>query len=257
MHSRFGLAKQRTSGYTSPKFLSVHVLAILRIFSIIIAFIVINIVILAVCIARPFHRNNVYFAGQLYSYISKLLGVKILMECDPAVKKNVPYVFIANHQNSYDIVTICKAALPGVVTIGKKSLKWVPIFGQIYLLSGNIMIDRGNTNKAKNTLSRAAKRIKQKALSVWMFPEGTRSYGRGLLPFKTGAFRLALETEEPIVMVCASDTHNKIKLNRWNNGTIHIRLFAPEKIDDSKSPREWSLYFHDKMTAEIAKLNSK
>ena len=85
--------------------------------------------------------------------------LKIIIKKDPAVKINEPYVYIANHQNSFDVITICKAALPGVVTIGKKSLKWIPIFGQIYWLSGNIMIDRKNSGKARNTLDIAAKRI--------------------------------------------------------------------------------------------------
>jgi len=233
------------------------VLALLRIILIAIGFLVVNVIVLAACLLRPFHRDNVHFAGQVYSQVSRILGVKIVIEVDDAVRKDEKYVYIANHQNSYDIFTICRAARPGVVTIGKKSLKWIPIFGQVYFLSGNIMIDRGNSGKAKNTLSVAARKIKEKGLSVWMFPEGTRSYGRGLLPFKTGAFRLALETDEPVVMVCASNTHKKIKLNRWDNGTIYIRICAPEKIDDSKTPREWSDYFHAKMEAELATLNAK
>jgi 1-acyl-sn-glycerol-3-phosphate acyltransferase len=233
------------------------VLALLRYILIAIGFLVVNAIVLVACILRPFHRDNVHFAGQMYSKVSWLIGVRLQMEIDPAIQKNTPYVYIANHQNSYDIFTVCKAAMPGVVTIGKKSLKWIPIFGQIYFLSGNIMIDRKNSGKAKGTLSKAAKRIREKALSVWFFPEGTRSYGRGLLPFKSGAFRLALETEEPVVMVCMSSTHNKIKLNRWNNGTIFIKLCAPEKLDDSKTPREWSDYFHGKMKAEIAQLDER
>lgn len=232
-------------------------LAIIRCFLIAIAFLLVNFIVLLACLVRPFHRDNVHFAGQIYSQVSRILGVKLKIESDPAVQDDTPYVYIANHQNSYDIFTVCKAARPGVVTIGKKSLKWIPIFGQIYFLSGNIMIDRGNSGKAHNTLSKAAQKVKEKALSIWFFPEGTRSYGRGLLPFKSGAFRLALETDEPVVMVCVSNTHNKIKLNRWNNGTITIKLCAPEKIDDSKSARQWADYFHDKMQIEIAELDKQ
>jgi len=100
-----------------------------------IAFLLINIVLLIVCIARPFHKDNVHIAGSMYSLMAKIVGLEIIIKKDPAVKINEPYVYIANHQNSFDVITICKAALPGVVTIGKKSLKWIPIFGQIYWLS--------------------------------------------------------------------------------------------------------------------------
>lgn len=232
-------------------------LALIRLPLLAVAFLLANLALLIVCVLRPFHRDNVHFAGKAYSSVSRVVGLKIVVEKDPAFKNNSSYVYIANHQNSWDLFTICKAAQRGVVTIGKKSIKWIPIFGQMYVLSGNIMIDRGNTGKAKETLSKAAKKIKKRGLSVWMFPEGTRSNGRGLLPFKTGAIRLAQETNEPVVMVCGSSLHKKIKLNRWDNGTMYIRICAPEKIDSSKSPREWADYFHSKMDAELAKLNHR
>ncbi|HCY29799.1 MAG TPA: 1-acyl-sn-glycerol-3-phosphate acyltransferase, partial [Alteromonas macleodii] len=110
-------------------------IALFRIPALFIAFLLINIVLLIVCIARPFHKDNVHIAGSMYSFMAKVVGLKIIIKKDPAVKINEPYVYIANHQNSFDVITICKAALPGVVTIGKKSLKWIPIFGQIYWLS--------------------------------------------------------------------------------------------------------------------------
>ena len=147
--------------------------------------------------------------------------------------------------------------MPGVVTIGKKSLKWIPIFGQIYWLSGNIMIDRKHTGRARNTLDIAAKRIAQKRTSVWLFPEGTRSYGRGILPFKQGAFRLAKTTNEPIVMVTASNLHNKIKWNRWDNGTVLIDISAPEPLTEERSVKEWMAYFNDKMKAKFKELDAQ
>lgn len=186
-----------------------------------------------------------------------LLGVDVKITTDSSVIENTPYIYIANHQNSYDVVTVCKAAKRGVITIGKKSLIWIPIFGLIYFLSGNIMINRTHRGSAQNSLAKAARQIKDKALSVWVFPEGTRSYGRGLLPFKTGAFRLALETEVPIAMVCVSNTHNKIRLNRWNNGTVSIKICAPQPIDDTKTAREWANSFHQKMKDEISQLDNE
>lgn len=232
-------------------------IALVRIPALFIAFLLINIVLLLVCIFRPFHKNNVHTAGKLYSLMATVMGLRIVIRKDSAVDENEPYVYIANHQNSYDIITICKAALPGVVTIGKKSLKWIPIFGQIYWLSGNIMIDRKNTGRARNTLDVAAKRIAEKRTSVWLFPEGTRSYGRGILPFKQGAFRLAKTTNEPIVMVTASNMHNKIKWNRWNNGTVLIDISAPEALTDERSIKEWMVYFNDKMKAKFKELDAQ
>ncbi|MEP1384547.1 MAG: 1-acylglycerol-3-phosphate O-acyltransferase, partial [Paraglaciecola sp.] len=151
-------------------------LALIRIIALICYFILVNAALLLVCLVRPFHRDNVYVAGKLYSSISVILGLKLEVRVPESVKQGGPFVYIANHQNSYDLVTICKAAQKGTVTVGKKSLKWIPIFGQAYWLTGNIMIDRKNSGRARGTLQVTVDKIKEKGLSVWFFPEGTRSY---------------------------------------------------------------------------------
>ena len=232
-------------------------LAVIRCIVIFVYFILINIFLILACIVRPFHRDNVNLAGKTYATMAKLIGVKVIVRKSPDVEIDTPYVFIANHQNSYDLMTICKAALPGVVTVGKKSLKWIPLFGQLYWLSGNIMIDRKNSGRARGTLSTTADKIIEKRLSVWFFPEGTRSRGRGLLPFKTGAFRIAKDTNEPVVMVCASDTQTTIKLNRWDNGSVYIDILPPIEIDDSRNAKEWAEICHQQMQQHLEKLNAE
>lgn len=183
------------------------------------------------CLLRPFHRNNTALAGHVFGSMHRILGTRIEIRVPESVKAGGPFVYVANHQNSWDIFTMSGSLLPGTVTIGKKSLKWVPFFGQLYWLSGNILIDRKNSSRAHGTIGSAVSAIKKDSLSIWMFPEGTRSYGRGLLPFKTGAFHTAIQAKVPIVPVCMSTTHEKIKLNRWNNGKIIIEMLPPVATD--------------------------
>lgn len=230
-------------------------LLLVRIPLMLIAFLIINLLVLGLCLIKPFHRNNIHHAGWLYSQMAKLLGVKVIVRVSDQVKANTPYVFIANHQNTYDIITICKAALPGVVTVGKKSLKWIPVFGQIYWLTGNIMIDRKNSGKARDTLELTAKKMNEKKTSVWFFPEGTRSNGRGLLPFKVGAFRLAMGTNAKMVMVTASNLHNKINWNRWNNGIVLVDIDAPVELTQEHSAKRWMQIFHEKMAEKLVDLD--
>jgi len=185
----------------------------------------------------------------------KIVGLKIELRVSDKVNTEQNYVFVANHQNSYDILTICKAALPGVVTVGKKSIKWIPIFGVIYWLSANIMIDRKNTGSARNTLDETLSKMNEKKLSIWFFPEGTRSYGRGLLTFKTGAFRLALAAKKAVVPVCASEMHNKVKFNRWNNGTVIIEIMDPVDLPEEMNAKQMAQHVHSIMSTKIAQLN--
>jgi len=207
-------------------------LAVIRIILIAIALVGISIYACIFSLLRPFHRNNVYHAAHLLGKMSKLLGLSIEIRVPYSLSEHEPVVYVCNHQNSYDLFTVANAVQPHTVSIGKKSLKWIPFFGQMYWLTGNILIDRKNTNKAMNTISTAAEKMKEKQLSVWLFPEGTRSYGRGLLPFKTGAFRTAIQADAPIVPVCVSNTHNEIKLSRWNNGKMVIEFLPPVYLTD-------------------------
>lgn len=232
-------------------------LAVIRIVAILFYFLLINILLISTCLLRPFHRDNVYVAGKLYSSMSWFLGLKLDIRVPQSVKQGGPYIFLCNHQNSYDLLTVCGAAQKGTVTVGKKSLVWIPIFGWAYWLSGNILIDRKNKGKAHDTLKMTIEKMTERKLSVWFFPEGTRSYGRGLLPFKTGAFRIAAATNEPIVSITASNLHNKVKLNRWDNGTLIIEVSEPQAIDESKSSKEWAVYFHQQMQNKITILDKE
>jgi len=231
-------------------------LAVIRLLLIALFILISGLLGLLMCIIVPFHPNHVHRCATWYSQISKLLGVKVEIINAPDVTKDNSVVYVANHQNSYDIFTITGAVPQRTVSIGKKSLKWIPFFGQLYWLSGNILIDRKNRTKAVGTISKAANKIKQNKLSVWMFAEGTRSYGRGLLPLKTGAFHTALQADVPVVPVCMSTTHKKINLNRWDNGTIYIEFLEPVILNKESSVRTQANQVHAIMDSKIKQLDT-
>lgn len=233
-------------------------LAILRFFVLLAYFIVINAFLLVVFIVRPLHRNNVNLAGKVYSTMAYIIGVKLVFRRSDKVDTSQSYVYIANHQNTYDLATVSHAADPGVVTMGKKSLKWIPIFGLIYWLSGNIMIDRKNSGRARGTLSDTGKIMAARKLSIWVFPEGTRSRGRGMLPFKTGAFRLAVSEKKQIVPVVCSELNNgRIKFNRWNNGTVIIETGDPVSIDFEQNAKQMAVEFRQKMLSTFDRISEE
>ena len=232
-------------------------LAIIRVISIFIYFIVANLLLILMCVVRPFHRDNVYVIGKVYGVMSKLAGINVELRVPDSVKHGGPFVFVANHQNSYDLITVCMSAQKGVVTVGKKSLIWIPVFGWLYWLSGNILIDRKNKGRANDTLKQTVDKINERRLSVYFFPEGTRSRGRGLLPFKTGAFRIAKAVNEPIVMVSTSNLHNKVKLNRWDNGTLLVELSEPIEPVDGQDAKQWADEVRTKMMDNIKQLDNE
>ena len=213
---------------------------------------------LLLCVLRPFHPNNVYIVSHWYGWAAWIFGIKVEIRRHNGGNINQPCVYIANHQNNLDLFTISGAVEPRTVTIGKKSLKYVPFFGQLYWLSGNILIDRQNKSRALGTMLGAAEKITRNKISIWMFPEGTRSYGRGLLPFKMGAFHIALEAKVPVVPVCMSSTAGQFKFNRWRNGKVIVQVMAPVHLPTEQlNIREFAQNIHQQMQTQIALLDSE
>ncbi|WP_213999546.1 1-acylglycerol-3-phosphate O-acyltransferase [Arsukibacterium sp.] len=232
-------------------------IAVVRLILLTLFFIISTVAGLIVCLFRPFHPDNVALFSRWYGKVAWILGIEVEVRRDPAIVAGEPYVFIANHQNNLDLFTLSGTVLPRTVTIGKKSLKYIPFFGQLYWLSGNIMIDRNDKNKALSTMLAAAERISQHKISVWMFPEGTRSYGRGLLPFKMGAFHIALEANVPLVPVTMSSTHDQFKLNRWNNGKVIVQFAAPAPLSKEDNLRQFAKNIRLQMAAQIQQLDEE
>lgn len=132
--------------------------------------------------------NNVAVFAHWFARLHPLFGLKVEYRYPQGADKFERCIYVGNHQNNYDMVTISHMVMPRTVSVGKKSLIWIPFFGVLYWITGNIFIDRENRSKAHSTMTTLAKRIHKDNLSIWMFPEGTRSRGRGLLPLKPAHF---------------------------------------------------------------------
>lgn len=138
-----------------------------------------------------------------------------------------PAVFIGNHQTELDILLL-GAIFPQYCSVtAKKSLKYIPFLGWFMALSGTVFLDRANRTSALQTMSGAVKEIKHGKQSVYLFPEGTRSYSSEpvMLPFKKGAFHLAQQAGVPIVPLVAENYSHILSLkNRvFNAGNIRVK----------------------------------
>jgi 1-acyl-sn-glycerol-3-phosphate acyltransferase len=144
-----------------------------------------------------------------------------------------PCVFVANHQSFLDVVTFGSIFPQRTVSAGKREIGRIPVFGWFYRLSGNLVLDRGNPRDARDSLDAAARTIRGENVSVWFMPEGHRNQTAELLPFKSGAFRLALAAKVPIVPVVAeplraiADTGER----RARRGTLRIAVLEPSPTD--------------------------
>ncbi len=211
------------------------------------------------CLFSPRNPCHVATFSHLFGRLSTLFGLKVEIRIPAGVAQNGNCIYIANHQNNYDMAIVSNIVQPGTVIVGKKSLLWIPFLGPLYWLSGNILINRNNNAKAHSTITMIIEQFKKRDISIWIFPEGTRSRGRGLMPFKTGAFYAAITAQVPIIPICISTTHDKINLNRWNNGRVIVEMIEPINTFaySKKNARDLANYCHTIMVGKISELDTE
>lgn len=211
------------------------------------------------CLFSPRDPRHVATFAHLFGRLAPVLGITVEIRLPEDAEQIGNCIYIANHQNNYDMVTAGNAVQPNTVTVGKKSLIWIPFFGVLYWLTGNLLIDRTNRSKAHGTIAAIVEQFRTKTISFWMFPEGTRSRGRGLLPFKTGAFHAAIAAQVPVVPICVSNTHDKIRLNRWSNGLVIVEMLPPVSTAGYRKDqaRELSDHCRQLMIEKLAALNEE
>lgn len=170
-----------------------------------------------------------WLVGRSFWFVMRYTtGVEFVVDDPKNILGNTrPAVFVGNHQTELDVLML-GTMFPKYCSItAKASLKKTPFLGWFMTLSGSIFIDRKNSKDAREAMKGAADEIKSKRQSVYMFAEGTRSYTKepGLLPFKKGAFHLAVQAGVPIVpCVVANYSHILfIKDFIFNAGKIPIK----------------------------------
>lgn len=183
-------------------------------------------------LARPFNPdNNRYLAWVIARVGRALLGIQCSVSGKENIPKDRPTVVIANHQHNDDLFILGDLLPRRTVTVGKSSLVWVPFFGQVFWLGGNVILNRGRSTKAVAVMRATANAIREERKSLWVFPEGTRSRGRGLQSFKKGAFHSAVAAGAPITMVCVSQYHDKTSGWSGRRESVSIRVLPPVETD--------------------------
>jgi 1-acyl-sn-glycerol-3-phosphate acyltransferase len=135
---------------------------------------------------------------------NRLLGVRVDVIGRDKLDPDQTYVFTPDHRSHVDI-TALMAALPTARYAAKRELFDEPVLGTAMRALGMIPIDRENPALAKRTLDEAVLKL-GKAVSVVIFPEGTRAPAGQMLPFKGGAFVFAIQEQVPVVPVALHNT---------------------------------------------------
>jgi 1-acyl-sn-glycerol-3-phosphate acyltransferase len=152
------------------------------------------------------HREWVYpwalFGGRSWLRLS---GMKVRVSGTDRLDPNRSYVFIANHRSYLDTATLFAFLGRRIGMISKKEVLKVPILGYGMGYVNIMAIDRTNRERAIKTMDAATDRLRS-GISFGVFAEGTRAKPGEFLPFKKGAFYMAVQAGVPIVPVAIKNT---------------------------------------------------
>lgn len=178
-----------------------------------------------ICLFRPFYPNNRLLTRLMRPWMIFLNAEISVKNQNPHTKG--PCIYIGNHQDFFDVYLLSLIYPKNTSIVGKTSLRWIPIFGQMFWLAGNILLDRDNKDKAWKTMHEMAEKIQELQRCLLIFPEGTRAKGKVLQDFKKGAFITAIKAGVPIVPFCFSTSHQNLDFTRWKAGHISAEFLPP------------------------------
>ena len=195
---------------------------------IVIALLILGIVIF---ITYPFDRRGkvIHHYGRLWGKIALLVNrVKVRVEGIEHLKGEGPYIFMSNHQGTYDIFALLGHLPFQFRWLAKKELFSIPFFGWVMAAAGYISIDREGTRKTVEAMNEAAQKIRE-GMSVVIFPEGSRSPDGSIQPFKKGGFTLAIKSKVPIIPISIIGSREIMPKGKLTvtSGEIRIRIDHP------------------------------
>ncbi|MCC2251495.1 1-acyl-sn-glycerol-3-phosphate acyltransferase [Virgibacillus sp. AGTR] len=174
--------------------------------------------------------------------VMKRTGSMVMVNGQEKLPKG-PVLFVANHQGLFDILTLLGHLGKPVGFIAKKEIQKLPIIASWMELVHCVFIDRTDRRQSVKAIHQGIENLKS-GHSMVIFPEGTRSRGSSLNPFKPGSFQLALKANVPIVPVAIDGTYQMFEERNGRISPSWVTL----TIEDAIFPEE----YNGKNSSEIA-----
>ncbi|XP_064329909.1 1-acyl-sn-glycerol-3-phosphate acyltransferase alpha [Phalacrocorax carbo] len=186
-------------------------------------------VAIPLCALRGRDVENMKIIRGLMQHVKHLYGIRMAVRGAQHFPPQQPYVVVSNHQSSLDLLGMMEVLPDRCVPIAKRELLYMGAVGVVCWLGGIIFIDRKRTHDAISVMAEAAHTMLSQDVRVWVFPEGTRNHSGSMLPFKRGAFHLAVQAQVPVVpIVISSYQHFYSKRERrFTAGQCVIQVLPP------------------------------
>jgi len=175
------------------------------------------------------NENAIYKPVGLFVKIGlAIVGVKVEVKGLEHLDPKQAYIFTPNHQSFIEVPLFVTYLGRNPGYLAKKEVFKYPVFGPGIRMMGVIPVDRSNSPAAVESAKLATANIRR-GKSYMVYPEGTRSKDGKLLPFKKGAFMMAIEAGVPIVPVTVSGTTKIMPKGEFKvfPSTVHLTVHEP------------------------------
>lgn len=171
-----------------------------------------------------------YFFLWLWSWIfSMLTFIRYDLRGRENIQRKTSYIYVSNHTSFLDIPGI-RLIIPGEFRpIAKKELLKIPVFGFI-VKAATVVVDRSNAQSRKQSIEKLRDILKG-GISILVFAEGTQNRTTEILqPFKDGAFRIAIDTQLPIIPLVVIGAGPLMPPGKMDIKPGNIKVVAGEPI---------------------------
>lgn len=186
---------------------------------------------------KPVEKPNgfyMFWFNLINGFICDSARIKLTINGLDKIDKDTDYLFVYNHRSKFDPMLLSKKfKRHNILMISKPENFDIPMVGCIIHKAGFMPVDRENDREAIKTVIKASNYLKN-GYSIGIAPEGTRNrHDINLLPFRNGAFKIALKAEAPIAVMVFNGTEKIAKNFPFKSTKITldiIRVYTPEEL---------------------------
>lgn len=179
---------------------------------------------------------------------SALAGIRISVTGEAHLWAQRPAVFLFNHQSAIDVLIVAKLLRRDFTAIAKQEIAANPLVAPVFRVADTVFVDRRDTTRAIEALEPVVRTLRD-GLSVAIAPEGTRSAGDRLGPFKKGPFHVAMQAGVPIVPVVIHNATDVLPKGGFFVRPAEVRVDVLPPVDTSN----WRADTVDDHVADVRK----
>lgn len=183
------------------------------------------------------HKSSFFIVQHAFKIILFISGATVDIKGFENIPADKAVLYVGNHSSFYDII-VAYSILPTLTGfVAKKEMIKVPFLNVWMYYMNCLFIDRNNIREGLKTILKGVDQIKS-GISVFIFPEGTRSKTGEMAPFKEGSMKMASKTGCPIIPVAFKNTSSLFEAQFPRIKGAHVSIEFGEPIYPKELTKE-------------------